>query len=71
MIEIYVLHKTAETFTRYDNIPNAVSFLERSGKYVKSYKIFAQKGKKTLVIDEITSAPDLIKQLTELQNASV
>ena len=65
-LELLVLNKSAEVYTRYCDIPSLMAFLSRTGRPNK-FAIVAHKGPKAIFIERLDPST-LIKILTEFQN---
>ena len=65
-LEILVLNKSAEVYTRYVDIPSVMGFLGRTGR-PNNFSIVAHKGKKAIFIERLDPAT-LLKELTDFQN---
>ncbi len=66
-IEILVLNKGAEIYTKYADIISALAFLNRVGR-INNFSIVAHKGEKALFIEKIENPAELIKKLNDFQN---
>ena len=66
-LEIFVLYRAAETYTKYIDIPSVMSFLNRTGR-VNQFSIVAHKGGKAIYIEKLEPAT-LMKQLNDFLNA--
>ena len=65
-LEILVLNKSAEIYTRYVDIPSVMGFLHRTGR-PNNFAIVAHKGPKAIFIEKLDPAT-LVKILTDFQN---
>jgi hypothetical protein len=64
-LEILVLNKSAEVYTRYCSIDDTISFLRRVR--IHNFSIVAHKGRKAIFIERIDPST-LVKELTDFQN---
>jgi hypothetical protein len=65
-LEILVLNRSAEIYTKYVDIPSVMGFLNRTGR-PNNFSIVAHKGPKAIFIERLDPAT-LVKILTEFQN---
>jgi hypothetical protein len=62
-LELLVLNKSGEVYTRYVDIPSVIAFLNRVGARTRNYAVVAHVGKRSIFIDDITTEKELTKEL--------
>ena len=65
-LEILVLNKSAEVYTKYVSVIDTMNFLNRVGR-TNNFQIVAHKGKKSIFIEKLDPST-LLKTLTDFQN---
>ena len=62
-LELLVLNKSGEIYTKYIDIPSVIAFLNRVGTRIRNYAVVAHVGKCSIFIDDITTEKELTKEL--------
>lgn len=62
-LELLVLNKSGEVYTKYVDIPSVVAFLNRVGMRIRNYAVVAHVGKRSIFINDITTEKELTKEL--------
>ena len=64
-LELLVLNKSGEIYTKYVDIPSCISFLNRVASRIRNYAVVAHMGKRCIFIDDSTTEKELIKELND------
>ena len=65
-LELLVLNRSAEVYTKYCDVPSVLSFLARTGR-PNNFSIVAHKGRKAIYIERLDPAT-LANELNDFQN---